>query len=142
MRLAVVDASVALAWYLPDEQHFPEAVRLLEAFYTGRTALIAPALWEYEVISGVARAARRGRLTAEEGIATCRRLLSLGIEIIRSEPDLEATWRLTQTPNITAYDACYLALAEREHAVCYSIDRPLIEAAHETNLVRWVGDFE
>lgn len=141
MRLAVVDASTALAWYLPDEVHARAALRLLDAFDQGRLQLLAPGLWEYEVLNGVTRAASRGRVTSGTGVATCRRLLGLGIRIIHTL-EVELIWRLCVQHSITAYDASYLALAEEYGCECYSVDQRLVRAAANSGLIRWIGEFE
>jgi predicted nucleic acid-binding protein len=59
----VVDASIALAWGLPDESSdYADAV-LAVAEHEG---LCVPDLWAREIANGLAVAYRRGRITAAD----------------------------------------------------------------------------
>ncbi len=60
----VLDASVALAWYV--DNPMPAYAKLVkDALEQGRSA-IAPALWSLEMANGLHLADRRGNLTAEQ----------------------------------------------------------------------------
>ena len=47
MKIAVVDASVVLKWYLPDEKYSHKALRLLDNYIADELDLLAPSLLEY-----------------------------------------------------------------------------------------------
>ena len=66
MKVFVVDASVVLKWYLPDEQGVGQALSLLSGFVEGRLELHAPNLIDYEFVNAMWVAARRGRITVED----------------------------------------------------------------------------
>ena len=66
MNVAVVDASVALAWVMPDEQGELEA-EVLRAHQERRIGLLAPSVWEYEVANALRSAVRRGRVAQDSG---------------------------------------------------------------------------
>lgn len=55
----VVDASLAGAWVLKDEQS-EEAEELLAVIVEGREDLAVPDLWSYEVLNLLISAGRRG----------------------------------------------------------------------------------
>ncbi len=58
----VVDASVVMKWYVPDEENLEEATRILRDFASGKNYLLAPSLVRCEVANAVNVARRRGRL--------------------------------------------------------------------------------
>ncbi|MEI9478624.1 MAG: type II toxin-antitoxin system VapC family toxin [Deltaproteobacteria bacterium] len=64
----VLDASIALAWALPDEAS-DQADRFLSRV-TAKDVLWVPSLWWYEVANALVVAERRKRLTEADGI--CR----------------------------------------------------------------------
>lgn len=84
-------------------------------------ALIAPDLLRIEVVSVLRRHATTGRLTAEQADDAVDGLLDLPIAVFPTAPLLRRVWQLR--PNLTAYDACYVALAE-------AVDSPLLTADH------------
>jgi predicted nucleic acid-binding protein len=106
----VVDASVVTKWFLvePDSD---KAIRLRDDFATGRTKLTVPALLFYEVINAL-------RFSGEFGEAELRlaaKSLSkyrFGMWTPRGKL-LELTAELSLREGLTAYDACYVALARR-----------------------------
>ncbi len=59
MKRAVVDASVVLKWYLPDETHGPQALVLLQQCAAGELEMLAPSLLTYELMNGLVIAGRR-----------------------------------------------------------------------------------
>jgi predicted nucleic acid-binding protein len=130
----VVDASVALAWILPDER--PAALAALQRIRDDEG--VAPALWWYEMRNGLVVNERRGRLTLEETERALRDLSSLTIAIDRS-PDEEAVMALARRHRLTVYDAAYLELAMRRNLPLATLDAALVQAARAER-VALVGD--
>lgn len=121
----VVDASVALAVLLPDEDS-PELGNLFAANEPDR--LIAPALIDLEITNSLLSNARRGRLTED----AARRLLtamSLLPVARRSESALSAIFELGRQHGLSAYDATYLHLAVENSALLATFDVRLRTAA-------------
>ena len=101
----VVDASViapAVADGGPDGDAFRARLR-------GRT-IAAPDLLRVEVLSVIRRFTLGGRLTVTQAGRAIDDLIDLPIRVHPSAPLLRRCWTLRG--NVTAYDACYLALAE------------------------------
>jgi predicted nucleic acid-binding protein len=142
VRLAVVDASLALSWVVPDEEATPTAVRLLLGFRNGQLWLTVPSLWGYEIANALKVGVTRGRLTEEEGRDALRSLLDLGINLADFGPTANRAWQLALEHQLSIYDAAYLALAEHHRCALYTADKRLAEATRKTGLVRWVSDFE
>ncbi|GAA1056076.1 twitching motility protein PilT [Agromyces luteolus] len=121
----VLDASVALSWCFEDEAR-PESDALLHRLADG--GAIVPVIWEYEVANVLAVAERRGRLSEAEVARRSTLLRSLPIHVVR---DLDPT-SLLQTARqhvLSAYDAAYLIVAEREGLPLATRDAALASAA-------------
>ncbi|MBA2279749.1 MAG: type II toxin-antitoxin system VapC family toxin [Acidimicrobiia bacterium] len=114
--MLVVDASVlapVLADAGPDGQRFRHRLR-------GET-IVGPDLVRIEVTSVLRRHANTGHLTAAEADAAISDLLAFPITVFPTAPLLRRVWELRS--NLTAYDGCYVALAE-------AVDSPLATADH------------
>ena len=128
MTAFVLDASVALSWYLEDEAS-EAADRLLERLAI-ETATV-PALWHFEIANVIALAERRGRVTAARSLEFVTRLTTLGITV-DEETTVMAFGRvldLARSERLTAYDAAYLELAIRLGVPLASKDNDLCAAA-------------
>jgi len=120
----VIDASVALALVIPDEQSdWAEEVMSVVA----RTSARAPMLWEYEVTSGLRTAECRGRISAQDVDDAVAVLSRLPIRL--EQPSAQALLRLSREHELTAYDAAYLAVAVRHRIPLASRDHDLRAAA-------------
>lgn len=121
---AVVDASIVVKWFI-EEEHSDQALSLREAFATGRIQLHAPALMPYEVLNALARSAL---FTGDELVLIARSLSGYGFEISTSVGDgLEKMAVLCAGDELTAYDAAYVALAQRLKARLYTADVELLK---------------
>jgi predicted nucleic acid-binding protein len=120
----VIDASVALALVLPDEQSDWAAD---VASLVARTGARAPMLWEYEVVSGLRNAERRQRISAEDVDDALTLLSRLPIRL--EQPSAQSLLRLSRDHALTAYDAAYLAVAVRHGLPVATRDHALATAA-------------
>ena len=82
-------------------------------------AVLGPDLLRIEATSVLRRHANRGQLTPEQAAAAMSDLLAFPIRVFPAAPLLRRVWELRQ--DLTAYDACYVALAE-------AVERPLLTA--------------
>ena len=103
--MIVVDASVIAEALLTDDE---DGDRLRERLRGER--LVAPELIDVEVVSTLRRAARAGRLDARRSTQALADLASLPLQRVPHLPLLGRVWELRD--NLSAYDACYVALAE------------------------------
>ena len=140
--LVVADASVVLKWQLDDEDCIPQATALRDDFYArGAVNVIAPHLLIYEVVNGIATAARHGRIPLDKSVKALSNLMSLGVELREVEPMkvLEVALR----HNLATYDAAYLALAEAEKCDLWTGDRAFYQAVRGgLAWVKWIGDYK
>jgi len=140
--LIVADASVVLKWQLDDEDCVPQATALRDDFFVrGAVNVIAPHLLVYEVVNGIATAARQRRVAPDKAVEALSNLMALGVELREVEPSrvLEAALRY----NLAAYDAAYLVLAEAEHCELWTGDRGFYQSMKgESAWVKWIGDYK
>jgi predicted nucleic acid-binding protein len=134
----IVDASVILSAFFPDEAQ-AQAQALIRDHVMGRVELAAPALLLYEVTNAVVQARRRGRITEEQAqdVLTSFEGLEIALQPVSWQQMLPLAVRYDRS----AYDAAYLALAERSRQPLITGDRRLYHAVHEDlDWVQWIGD--
>jgi predicted nucleic acid-binding protein len=113
----VVDASVLLAFYLPAEPYKTHALSLLARVAAGEIRLVVPSLARYEILNALSRCVRGlkpgPKLAREDAEEILAALASLHLEE-HSVQSLEGRiLEITKQHSCSAYDAAYLALAER-----------------------------
>jgi predicted nucleic acid-binding protein len=91
--------------------------------------LHAPSLLDLEVIQVLGRLERTRTSKPELIAAAARRLWEMPVQKHQHEPLLGRIWQLRR--NLTAYDACYLALAEALDAPLVTCDAGLCLAARK-----------
>jgi len=122
----VIDASVTMPWFFPDEATpFTEA--LLDTL--GKYELWAPTLWVLECTNVLQSAQRRRRIDATRRAEIAGELSELPVRLDSQTPDFVGLDRLAFTHGLSAYDAAYLELALRRSLVLVSLDGRLIAAA-------------
>lgn len=130
---AVLDASLALAWYFPDETNaMAEAVlRKLEG-----AALFVPALWPSEIANGIVVGVRRRRVTSASKDQFLVLLAQLPIQIENEvfPEHVQQVVAAAEVYQLTAYDAAYLELTLRRSASLATLDRELRRAAHRARV--------
>lgn len=125
----MLDASVALAWMLPDEANAAEARRLIAAVV--EEGAIVPGHWRLEVGNGLLMAERRGRVPDGTMAALLGRLAALPIAL---DPETavrawDAAPALVRRHGLSLYDAAYLELAARKGLALATFDAALRRAA-------------
>ena len=124
----VLDASLALQWFLVDEADRQYSLSVLSSL--SEKQAVVPVLWFYEVGNGLLMAYRRKRIAQDQIDGFLTRLKNLPIEAAPQATmevfDLPA---LAQTHSLTNYDAAYLALALRLQLPLATSDAALRRAA-------------
>jgi predicted nucleic acid-binding protein len=132
----VVDASLAAAWFLPDE-HNDAADRVMAelAMNPGR----APSLFWLETRNLFLVAERRGRLQPGEATTTMAQLRSFPI-LDEGTGNDRLVLALAERHSLSGYDASYLALALAQNLPLATLDKELAAAARVQGVeVRGVG---
>ena len=124
---AVVDASMAGAWLLPEEDS--DAAEAIIAALTGRPPLPSvPSLFWHEARNILLIAERRGRIGAGEAAAAMTLLRRLPLEDAGAGRD-DAIMATAALHSLSAYDAVYLALAQERRLPLATLDRKLAGSA-------------
>ena len=137
----VLDSSIALATVLP-ERFSQEAIALIASLTGQQIHIAVPTLFHYEIIAVLRKHAYRGVLTAEEAESKCDLLLAQPVETMIDDALLRRGLALaTQFNRPTAYDAQYLAVAERLGCDFWTADERLYNAVNtQLPWVRWLGN--
>jgi predicted nucleic acid-binding protein len=127
----VLDTSVAVKWYLPEELH-DEAIKLLRHAEAGDVELLAPGTVQPEFFNALWWQHRREGLPLDS-VRDLWRRFSLDPVVLYAPEDLmpRAAEVALQT-RVIIYDALFLALAEDSETVVVTADGKLIEALEGT----------
>ncbi|ANK95297.1 MULTISPECIES: type II toxin-antitoxin system VapC family toxin [Rhizobium] len=126
----VLDASIAAAWFLPDEQH-DAADRLMSDLNT--MVGLVPTLFWFETRNLFLMAERRGRLRSGEAVLLMTQLRGLSLEDAGSGGDGMILY-LANRYALTAYDASYVALAKADGLPLATADRKMADAARNEGI--------
>ena len=135
----ILDASVLLNAFFPDEAQ-AQAQSLLRLHAAGKTHLKAPSLLAYEVSNAAWQAERRGRISSSQVDEILQAASALGIELLPL--DWGESLPLARRFGRSAYDAAYLALAEKLGEQLITGDERLYNAVKgKLDWVLWIGDY-
>ena len=129
----VLDASVALQWFLDDEVNRKYSLAILSSLSDKRA--LVPILWFYEVGNGLLMAHRRNRISVDQMDQFLTRLKALPIDAAQETPaEMLQLPMLAQRHGLTNYDAAYLGLAMRSGLPLATADDHLVRAATSAGL--------
>jgi predicted nucleic acid-binding protein len=138
----VIDASVAIKWFLEDEDYVEQAQAVFTAYNTDAIRLIAPEHLILEVANAIFSAVRSNRVTAQAGDQAMSYMLALDIPRVGGRELVLAGYRMALRFQCTFYDALYLALADAVRCPLLHADRRLqVSVAGRFPLAYWVGRF-
>ncbi|MBI4562544.1 MAG: type II toxin-antitoxin system VapC family toxin [Candidatus Rokubacteria bacterium] len=134
----VVDASVAVKWFVP-EVHTGASLRLLD----GSHELLAPDLLLPEFGNILWKKVRLGEITHEDGRDILRGLMAVPLDLYSSRDLFEPAFEIANGINRSVYDSLYVALALRQDCQMVTADRRFhaaLEASPLAANLRWVED--
>jgi predicted nucleic acid-binding protein len=143
MMSLVVDSSVLLKAYLPDEDGRQDAQHLIRDYAHGTVSLYAPSLISYEIANACLVASRMARLKKEK--ATELMVEMLGIELVKVDIDglEERIFNLAAKYGRSAYDAAYVIVAESKHLPFFTADKKLYNTLkHHCPFVKRIEQYE
>lgn len=136
----IIDASVLLSAFFPDEAQ-TQAQALLRAHAAGKARLKAPSLLVYEVTNAAWQAERRGRISSAQVDEILHVIAGLDIELLPM--DWDEMLPLARQYDRSAYDAAYLAVAQRTGESLVTGDRRLYNAVKsKLKWVVWMGNYQ
>ena len=125
----MLDASVVVEWLLQT----PTGLRIEKRIYSRKESLHAPELLDLEVAQVLRRFAREDLITDSRAEEAVDDLIDLRITRYPHAMLLPRIWELRH--NLSAYDAAYVALAERLRATLLTRDAGLKGAGtHSANM--------
>jgi predicted nucleic acid-binding protein len=130
----VIDASVAVKWFVP-ELHSREAAALLDPTF----ALHAPDLLFAEVSNALWKKSRRRELKPGEARLVLRGLASVPLEVTPTRQLAAGALDLALEAGCTVYDAVYLALAIHHDCRLVTADQRLGRLIRPKTLVRHIS---
>jgi predicted nucleic acid-binding protein len=135
VRIFVLDASVALRWFLEDP--VPEyAARVRRMLLDGDRALV-PIVWNLEIANALANSARKGVAPPEDlddHLLKIEELLVHHVEVQSEGISVRRAFTTARTFGLTAYDASYLDLAQSEKLPLSTLDAQLRKAAERAGV--------
>jgi predicted nucleic acid-binding protein len=135
----VVDASVAIKWYLP-EPNSADADRLL----SGGFQLLAPDLLFPEMGNILWKRVMRSEITVQKAQLILRALESLPMNLRPASVLAENAMTVACGTKRSFYDSLYIALALMEDCSLVTADRKLFDAVKDAAPIRkhilWIGD--
>lgn len=133
MTVAVVDASVAVKWFVPEELS-DKADQLAEAGWT----LLAPRLVLAEVANAFWKKVRRQLMTVEDGREHLAALPRFFDHLLETDHLLPDALQLAATLDHPVYDFFYMAIARMRDAMMVTADQRLINRLSGTPHARYV----
>ena len=135
MKAFILDASVALRWFLDKTVH-PYAARVKQLLLGGARARV-PALWHLEMANAFVVAERRKVLGAgdiDHALQSLEQLISVAIDTDSTVVPIRRIWASARTLQLSAYDASYLDLAQNESLCLATLDDQLRAAAKHNGI--------
>ncbi len=128
---AVIDASVTLPWFLPDERTaFTDAVFAA----LGREEYWVPVIWRLEFPNALLAAERKRRIDRQTRLEALDFAAGLALRVDPAPVDMRSVSALAERHGLSTYDACYLELALRQGCGLITLDRALVDAAATAGL--------
>jgi predicted nucleic acid-binding protein len=138
----VIDASVCLKWYLPDEALQDKAEAVLTDYERGSVEIVAPTLLIYELMNGLWIGSRLKRIEFQAIEKCVQRVLDLSLDFRDASLFFSAVVRMCNQFGRSAYDSAYLALAEKEGIQLLTADRRLYNTVRRRlGWVVWLGSY-
>ena len=124
----VLDASIALAWYLPGQGN-DYAAAVYDRLNRGADQASAPLLRRVEFASVLLRSHRRGEVSEAHALQALADVEQLPIALFDIQLNGIEIFRLGKRYHLSGYDAVYFELAKRLNLPIASADRGIRSAA-------------
>lgn len=145
MRLeAVLDASSAAAFALPDEKQYGAAGASVAALQSQGAVFIAPPLFESEIDGILRRRVYLETMTPQAASAALRIVDALQVRIVYNAGTRALARAIAEQLNqIRVYDSTYAALAQARGCDLWTADERFFNSASAAlSFVRFVGNFK
>ncbi|HEX5612999.1 MAG TPA: type II toxin-antitoxin system VapC family toxin [Burkholderiales bacterium] len=121
----VLDSSISLSWFFPDEKSkFTDAALALAV----HEDCWVPAVWRLEFPNALLAAERRKRLSRPERLQVLDEVTRLNLRVDPRVHELRAISEIAERHGLSTYDAAYLELASRLDSALITLDAALAAA--------------
>lgn len=140
----VIDANILVAFGLSDEPLHTQAHQILSIWQSSQTVLAAPRLFRSEITAVMRKAVYQARITHEQGRSLLAQFLAYPVDFHEDDALLKTAYELAERfKRPRAYDAQYLALAQRLACPFWTADERLFNAVQDQfPNIRWLGDWQ
>lgn len=135
MSIPVIDASVAIKWFLPEIKH-KEAGVLLK---NHKNRMLVPDLFFIEFDAIVTKKVRQNLVERPDSSIICDEVRNLPFISVPYELVFSLALNLSTSLPITHYDACYLAVAVEYNEVVVTADKRFYSALRGTPFESYVA---
>lgn len=141
MKIVIIDASVALAWLLPDEKSSHADV-IYRDFKNNKIKIMAPSIFFYEILSGIRNALLRKRIDKRGAKQLAVRVLAILPDFIDFQEIVQEAFQLSIKYPISIYDASYVALAQKKKLSFYTADQKLFDKIKKLPQISWLKNYK
>ncbi len=121
----VVDASVVVKWFVPEE-YSEAALKILRDHLNGRVEVHAPTIVLAEAANALRKYVVRSYISREHALRALRLLLETGLKLTPVSGLVDEALRVALDAGATVYDAAYVVLARRLNTILYTADERLV----------------
>ena len=141
MRLLILDASVAVKWYLPrsGEELVEEAFELLNSHRQNLVEFITVDLFWAEFGNVLWKAVQHARLSAESAVEAVRQMREWRVPTVPASELLDKALEIAFATRRPVYDSLYISLAVRAGGELVTADERLANAIATRFPVAWLG---
>ena len=141
MSLVVVDASVAVKWFLPENGQplVSQALALLDTYDREEVRFVVPDLFYVETASAIWKAVRAGRVSRAFGDQALALLTQRKFTTVPSLKLLDKAFQIAADHGRTVYDSLYVALAVQTNSQLITADERLANSLAARFPVKWLG---
>ncbi len=141
MSLVIVDASVAVKWYLPEtgESLVSEALALLDKYEREEVRFAVPDLFYAETASAIWKAVRVGRALRAFGDHALILLMQRKFPTVPTLKLLDNAFQIAADHGRSVYDSLYVALAVQTNSQLITADERLANSLAARFPVKWLG---
>ena len=137
MKSLVVDSSVAIKWFIP-ENNQAEAMAIVQEWIAGQLECVVPDWFFVEVGNILWKKHRQQSITQYDITQTLQEMDKLPFRVVASRPLNDAAVSFAIQHDRTVYDALYIVLAKEENCSFVTADDRLANAvaAHVSNVIK------
>lgn len=133
MNAPIIDACVAIKWFLPEINHEKAGVILRK-----HKKMIAPDLFYIEMDAIITKKVRQKLINSGDAYKIYNEIRNIPFEIIPYKMISKMAFDLSTSLSITQYDACYLSVAIEFDQPFYTADNRLIRTMNGTPFENYI----